>query len=1313
MRRLVVVALLLLAASAQADQGWRDNQDGKNFACYDVSSFSANNLTAGGTCVAVPGTGQIVIGGAAPIATWSLTGAMVYAVDGINGSDSNACGAFSVDQTAANIAAATAAAGAVACQTYTGLATKIPPLLNKRTYYGVAAKGTYADNMSALNGISGGVQIWRGTGTDGTAGATAFSGSTADLIDEGAQTCAGANAAGYHPTVNGTSDHVQLAKVGGGSPAFGAEPAKPLYCRSRGDVSTGSTGLRNAVNSVIQVIGSDTIVLDTAVTFTTTDTIYLEEPGVIQTGTISLSGNNGTTVISGVQTTAGINTNQGSYFFSFVESGTSWSSSFDRTINFFTAVDFPTTPVIGPSRVGTSVNITGGSVSAGAAALGVATSLSVSNPTQFLFADLDVVGTNALFAGGAGGPSNSLGGGSATTFGGTNASTPVRVLGSITLNGARISTRNISLPNSTSAFGVSVNGTVDLTIGAVISGGTKTNAGWDFSNSTQSRIYWDGGFVPTVTGSRGDMYFGNYSIPDNQNIYLDYVGVVDIPGTLVLPNGTSIVQNLTGAAGGIYTATTTYNRGDPPGSSSGPTITPRSLVVFNFTDGSGVSLAQADTAAHMQGALGFAVSTMPVGGGGFVIAHGSALNGILESGGCPGHSVTNGWQEVYVSAATAGAYTCTKPPIARVLGWTSAENFISFFPDNDFMPISQLYVGGSLQNTEKGINFSSEFGYTDNPGAFRGDVSINSIAVTKIVGPTGGGTQCLQTSNTGVITGIGTACGTGSGGVTSVTGTAQRISATPTTGAVVVDTIGGISSGAVSGGNQSLGALTSGYVKDTTTAGVGVLSTASTVPLSDVTPIATNTLVCNPTSGSAAPTTMSLGTTSGVMEYVNGSPDTLATFAAGSTRVPFGSGTNGQLTDSSTLIWDNTNTSLGIGVAPTQTLQIQRNVNAANAIFISNASTGAGAGTSMFWGDSNTFGGGDYLALQLFGTGVGALGPLLGGRTAYWYYGGSGGAARLLFQNGFTDTVFSVGTSPAGGVAALTIKQSGQIQFPFGDELLTAIASPSTPASGTAHIYVDATSKNLAVKNDAGTVNHGAQTKTNAAGVALTAIADDGSWTTQSFTAPGTPVTCSQLPALTGSDGIATAGGTCTVTNAYKGKVLVTGSDVTPDFLGSKVTSPTGTIAISTPSVGTLLGLDAKLTKHDYFIQIPSLQPADTANRFLATSFYTPQLTGLSGELPNDFIAGNIAIKLYLIASTGTATTYRCWSTLNGSVITGTQFTFTPGTTSPGVMAITAQPTGSASASDTFGEECVYDGNFVTGPFGATIAFSIQQVLSP
>lgn len=1320
MRRLLIAALLFapLHALGQA-QGWRSNQDGSNFACYDVSSFSANNLTSGGTCVAVPGTGQIVIGGAAPTAAWSLTGAMVYAVDPINGSDSNACGAFSVDQTAANIAAATVAAGAVACQTYTGLATKIPPLLNNRTYYGVAAKGTYADNMSALNGISGGTQIWRGTGTDGTAGATAFSGSTADLIDEGAQTCAGANAAGYHPATSGTSSTIQLVKVAGGSPSFGAEPAKPLYCRSRGDVSTGSAGLRNAVNSVIQVIGSDTIVLDAAVTFTTSDTIYLEEPGVIQTGTISLVGNNGTTVISGVQTTNGINTSQGGYLFSFTQT-TSWSSAFDRTVLTFTSVDFPTTPTIGPNRVGSSLSVSGGSTSFSQASMGVVGSLSATNPSQFNFTDWNVVGGPATISGGSGTTN--------TTFGGS--ANPARVLGLLTLSAAKASIASVNLPSTTQAFGVKVSDKCDLNIFGLITGGLKTNAGWDMSVSARSTILWNLNDMSTVTGANGDLSYGNYSMPDSQNVYLDYAGIINIPGTLEVPNGDRYIYNISGAAGDVYTATMAYNRGDPPG--TGPTIVPRNVVVFNFTDGSGVRLAQADTAAHMQGALGVSVSTIPISGAGFVLGHGSSIPMLQESGGCHGHPVTSGWQPTYVSAATAGMYTCTKPDLARQIGWNMAENQTSFFPDNNFMPISQISLNGTNEPQEIGLNFSSEFGYSDNPGASRGDVSISSIAVAKIVGPTGGGTQCLQTSNTGVVTGTGTACGTGSGGVLSVTGTATRVSATPTTGAVVVDTIGGYSTGAVTGGNVSMGSFASGVDEQTTTAGVAApftyACTATDVQFgaasggglaqSNQLTYDGNTLVSN-TASTTVPAAVFTSLATSAQAVVIHSPNS----------------SNAPTVNTGTLRIDQTGTDQpGVVFTKGATLTGAFRFNNGGPAEIYNS--GGVMATRSVGSNSQAYGyfGGLGLMLPGVNTPTGASNGVLeinsgsnqtgialsragSGSLQDILRGNSGGTGSVTLQIGTSenDSMCLVTNHTPGGTNGrqLCINGAGQVQFPVGDLLPTAIVAPGTPSTGTAHVYIDSTSKNLAVINDAGTVNHGTQTKANAAGVALTAIADDGSWTTQSFTVPGTAVTCSQLPALTGSDGIATAGATCTVTNAYKGKVLVTGSDVTPDFLGSKVTSPTGTIAVSTPSVGTMLGLDAKLTKHDYFIQIPSLQAVDTANRFLATSFYTPQLTGLSGELPNDFVAGNIAIKLYLIASTGTATTYRCWSTLNGSVITGTQFTFTPGTTSPGVMAITAQPTGSASASDTFGEECVYDGNFVTGPFGATIAFSIQQVLSP
>jgi len=64
-----------------------------------------------------------------------------------------------------------------------------------------------------------------------------------------------------------------------------------------------------------------------------------------------------------------------------------------------------------------------------------------------------------------------------------------------------------------------------------------------------------------------------------------------------------------------------------------------------------------------------------------------------------------------------------------------------------------------------------------------------------------------------------------------------------------------------------------------------------------------------------------------------------------------------------------------------------------------------------------------------------------------------------------------------------------------GSVLATAIAAPSTPAAGKGAIYVDSTSKNLAVKDDAGTVKHGVQSRTATASNWIRSIADDGSTT--------------------------------------------------------------------------------------------------------------------------------------------------------------------------------------------------------------------------
>lgn len=87
-----------------------------------------------------------------------------------------------------------------------------------------------------------------------------------------------------------------------------------------------------------------------------------------------------------------------------------------------------------------------------------------------------------------------------------------------------------------------------------------------------------------------------------------------------------------------------------------------------------------------------------------------------------------------------------------------------------------------------------------------------------------------------------------------------------------------------------------------------------------------------------------------------------------------------------------------------------------------------------------------------------------------------------------------------------------------GSVLATAIAAPSTPAAGKGSVYVDSTSKNIAVKDDAGVVKHGVQTISAAASQWIRAIDDAGSGTKSqpAFSDISGSVAASQMPALTG-----------------------------------------------------------------------------------------------------------------------------------------------------------------------------------------------------
>lgn len=96
--------------------------------------------------------------------------------------------------------------------------------------------------------------------------------------------------------------------------------------------------------------------------------------------------------------------------------------------------------------------------------------------------------------------------------------------------------------------------------------------------------------------------------------------------------------------------------------------------------------------------------------------------------------------------------------------------------------------------------------------------------------------------------------------------------------------------------------------------------------------------------------------------------------------------------------------------------------------------------------------------------------------------------------NYITALTGNVTASGPGSVAATIVSMptgvtdAGYIAF-------TAITAPTTPAAGVGRVYVDSTSKNVSVKDDAGVVKHGVQTDTGTANQYISAISDAGAIT--------------------------------------------------------------------------------------------------------------------------------------------------------------------------------------------------------------------------
>lgn len=106
----------------------------------------------------------------------------------------------------------------------------------------------------------------------------------------------------------------------------------------------------------------------------------------------------------------------------------------------------------------------------------------------------------------------------------------------------------------------------------------------------------------------------------------------------------------------------------------------------------------------------------------------------------------------------------------------------------------------------------------------------------------------------------------------------------------------------------------------------------------------------------------------------------------------------------------------------------------------------------------------------------------------------SAGGACSAGGGGITALTGDVTASGTGSITATLANIPTAVPM-AGYLAATAIAAPGTPAAGIGRLYVDSTSKNLSVKDDAGVVKHGVQTDTGTANNYISAISDAGAIT--------------------------------------------------------------------------------------------------------------------------------------------------------------------------------------------------------------------------